>query len=404
MEEINDKLLDMHGRYSFLHQLLESDSKISSANVEILSSMDAHCGHCRTSSDDVMSGCHDVSHLASLSHNLLSLYDTVMHPTGVRLNDALNESNLAAACSICPMHQQQASCSLGDTAWAHLPASSVAIKDKGPCLRLLRDDVTKANPLIIDSSSQIPVGIPRYIVLPFSPMKDKCGSSFLSETATCSPAKLSHDYHVKLLGSTVAQAEIENHAYFSNNAGRPSKTCSDNKDIVEAGIANSFMDRHEGNPTVFEPHPTASIITSDATGRCLSLRKCPTTNSRSSDERKRRQRISKALKAMRELLPSSENGNQISVLDDVIDYVKVLQLQTKVLSQTRLLSDLSEDTLVYLEGFGHFSRTEPESSDAIENIIDNLMKSDMPAAIQSLQRKGLHLLPWSSADCFKNAS
>ncbi|KAF3793051.1 hypothetical protein EJ110_NYTH02441 [Nymphaea thermarum] len=220
--------------------------------------------------------------------------------------------------------------------------------------------MTKANPMIVDSSSQIPVGIPRYIVLPFSPMKDKCGSSFLSEIATCSAAKLSHDYHVKLLGPTVAQAEIENHAYFSNNAGKPSKTYSANKDIVEAGTANSFMDRHEGNPTVFYPHPTASIITSDATGRCLSLRKCQTTNLRSSDER--------------------------------------------VLSETRLLSDLSEDTLVYLEGFGHFLRTEPESSDAIENIIDNLMESDMPAAIQSLQRKGLYLLPWSSADCFKNAS
>ncbi|CAN6452850.1 unnamed protein product [Victoria cruziana] len=399
----------MNGRYSFLHHLLGSDTGSSSENVEMLNSMDDHYGHCKTS-DDLTWGCPGVPHLGSLSHAPMSLDDTMMYPTRFDmrkndgLNDALNERNLNAARFIWPMHQQQASCSLFDTASARFPASQLAIKDKGPCLRLPFDDIRKANPMIVDSSSKFLFGTTRDIVLPFSPLKRRCGSSFTSEIAICSPSKLSHDYHVKLIGSEVVQVGRENNAYFCNNAGKPSTACADNKKAVEAGIANTIMDVHEGTPTLIGCHSTASPIPADVKGRCLRLLKCQTTNSRSSDERRRRQRISKALKALTDLLPRSENGNQICMLDDIIDYVKFLQLQTKVLSQNRLLGDSSEDNLVYLEGFGHFLRTEPESSDAIENIIDNMMESDMPAAVQLLQRKGLRLLPLSSADCFKSAS
>ncbi|KAG4402218.1 hypothetical protein GLYMA_02G148500v4 [Glycine max] len=46
-------------------------------------------------------------------------------------------------------------------------------------------------------------------------------------------------------------------------------------------------------------------------------------------ERQRRQRIADNLKALHELLPNPAEGSQAYVLDDIIDYVKYLQLQIK---------------------------------------------------------------------------
>ena len=44
----------------------------------------------------------------------------------------------------------------------------------------------------------------------------------------------------------------------------------------------------------------------------------------------RRERIAERMKALQELVPNSNRLDKSSMLDDIIDYVKFLQLQAKV--------------------------------------------------------------------------
>uniref|UniRef100_A0A453PWJ4 BHLH domain-containing protein n=1 Tax=Aegilops tauschii subsp. strangulata TaxID=200361 RepID=A0A453PWJ4_AEGTS len=50
----------------------------------------------------------------------------------------------------------------------------------------------------------------------------------------------------------------------------------------------------------------------------------------------RRERIAERMKALQELVPSANKTDKASMLDEIIDYVKFLQLQVKVLSMSRL--------------------------------------------------------------------
>ncbi|KAG0472352.1 hypothetical protein HPP92_016898 [Vanilla planifolia] len=60
------------------------------------------------------------------------------------------------------------------------------------------------------------------------------------------------------------------------------------------------------------------------------------TDPHSIAERLRRERIADRMKALQELVPNANKTDKASMLDEIIDYVKFLQLQVKVLSMSRL--------------------------------------------------------------------
>uniref|UniRef100_A0A9I9CJE6 BHLH domain-containing protein n=1 Tax=Cucumis melo TaxID=3656 RepID=A0A9I9CJE6_CUCME len=60
------------------------------------------------------------------------------------------------------------------------------------------------------------------------------------------------------------------------------------------------------------------------------------TDPHSIAERLRRERIAERMKALQELVPNANKTDKASMLDEIIDYVKFLQLQVKVLSVSRL--------------------------------------------------------------------
>ncbi|KAH1261522.1 Transcription factor bHLH69 [Glycine max] len=94
-------------------------------------------------------------------------------------------------------------------------------------------------------------------------------------------------------------------------------------------------------------------------------------------ERQRRQRIADNLKALHELLPNPAEGSQAYVLDDIIDYVKYLQLQIK--------------------GYGHYIN-QKMLNEPLEEIMGKLVEDDSAAAVQLLESKGLFLLPMALVD------
>ncbi|KAG4402221.1 hypothetical protein AAZX31_02G142000 [Glycine max] len=115
-------------------------------------------------------------------------------------------------------------------------------------------------------------------------------------------------------------------------------------------------------------------------------------------ERQRRQRIADNLKALHELLPNPAEGSQAYVLDDIIDYVKYLQLQIKEQSGSRLLqADSTAIPLVFHEGYGHYIN-QKMLNEPLEEIMGKLVEDDSAAAVQLLESKGLFLLPMALVD------
>ncbi|GAV70982.1 HLH domain-containing protein [Cephalotus follicularis] len=133
------------------------------------------------------------------------------------------------------------------------------------------------------------------------------------------------------------------------------------------------------------------------------------TDPHSIAERLRREKISERMKNLQELVPnSSKQSDKASVLDEIIDYVKFLQLQVKVLSMSRLgaagaVVPLITDGQTEFQGSNalsplplaslgvDFSPSPDQIS--IEQEIVKLMESNVTVAMQYLQSKGLCLMP-----------
>ncbi|CAI0427472.1 unnamed protein product [Linum tenue] len=103
------------------------------------------------------------------------------------------------------------------------------------------------------------------------------------------------------------------------------------------------------------------------------------------------------------------------MLDEIIDYVKFLQLQVKVLSMSRLggagaVAPLVTTTATASEvnpnqnpNFNHFLANE-SSMTMTEHQVAKLMEEDMGSAMQYLQGKGLCLMPISLATAISTAT
>ncbi|GAB4832708.1 hypothetical protein Ancab_006725 [Ancistrocladus abbreviatus] len=140
------------------------------------------------------------------------------------------------------------------------------------------------------------------------------------------------------------------------------------------------------------------------------------TDPHSIAERLRRERIAERMKALQELVPNANKTDKASMLDEIIDYVKFLQLQVKVLSMSRLGGAAAVAPLVAdmsSEAAGGVGRT-PNGAQAAASTNDNLtvtehqvaklMEEDMGSAMQYLQGKGLCLMPISLATAISTAT
>ncbi|CAN6195951.1 unnamed protein product [Urochloa humidicola] len=133
------------------------------------------------------------------------------------------------------------------------------------------------------------------------------------------------------------------------------------------------------------------------------------TDPHSIAERLRRERIAERMKALQELVPNANKTDKASMLDEIIDYVKFLQLQVKVLSMSRLGGAAAVAPLVAdmsSEGRGSGGAA-PPGSDGLavtEQQVAKLMEEDMGTAMQYLQGKGLCLMPVSLASAISSAT
>ncbi|KAK4343274.1 hypothetical protein RND71_036368 [Anisodus tanguticus] len=139
------------------------------------------------------------------------------------------------------------------------------------------------------------------------------------------------------------------------------------------------------------------------------------TDPHSIAERLRRERIAERMKSLQELVPNANKTDKASMLDEIIDYVRFLQLQVKVLSMSRLggaaavaplVADRSSqgggDCVQGNRGRGGSNGTTSSTNNdstmtMTEHQVAKLMEEDMGSAMQYLQGKGLCLMPISLA-------
>ncbi|XP_073110102.1 uncharacterized protein [Elaeis guineensis] len=141
------------------------------------------------------------------------------------------------------------------------------------------------------------------------------------------------------------------------------------------------------------------------------------TDPHSIAERLRREKIAERMKNLQELVPNSNKTDKASMLDEIIDYVKFLQLQVKVLSMSRLgaagaVVPLLTDSQA--EGSGSLllsssssvgqgaDLSESQDTLAFEQEVVKLMESNVTMAMQYLQNKGLCLMPIALASAISN--
>nr|GFB11557.1 hypothetical protein [Tanacetum cinerariifolium] len=110
----------------------------------------------------------------------------------------------------------------------------------------------------------------------------------------------------------------------------------------------------------------------------------------------------------RELVPSCNKTDKATTLDEILDYVKLLRTQVKVLSMNRLggagaVAQLVSDvSLQSVEGDGNENRYNQLAwdnwlNDDTEREVVKLMEEDVGAAMQFLQSKALCIMPISLA-------
>ncbi|KAL6899743.1 hypothetical protein ACP4OV_006401 [Aristida adscensionis] len=138
------------------------------------------------------------------------------------------------------------------------------------------------------------------------------------------------------------------------------------------------------------------------------------TDPHSIAERLRREKISDRMKNLQELVPNSNKTDKASMLDEIIDYVKFLQLQVKVLSMSRLGATEAVVPLLtesQTESSGllpsprsgrQVQQAETQDGSAFEQEVVQLMENNMTTAMQYLQSKGLCLMPIALASAISD--
>ncbi|ONH93442.1 hypothetical protein PRUPE_8G232600 [Prunus persica] len=175
-------------------------------------------------------------------------------------------------------------------------------------------------------------------------------------------------------------------------------------DMVDSrgsSVKNVFHGQPISNSVAAAPHPPAMRPR-------VRARRGQATDPHSIAERLRRERIAERIRALQELVPSVNKTDRAAMLDEIMDYVKFLRLQVKVLSMSRLggagaVAPLVTDiplSSVEEEG-GEGGRNQPAwdkwSNDGTERQVAKLMEENVGAAMQFLQSKALCIMPISLA-------
>lgn len=127
---------------------------------------------------------------------------------------------------------------------------------------------------------------------------------------------------------------------------------------------------------------------SNGTGKPrVRARRGQATDPHSIAERLRREKIADRMKSLQELLPNTNKTDKASMLDEIIEYVKFLQLQVKVLST----SALGEADAI--EGGDGADTVFSSDEIAFEQELVKLLESNVTKAMQYLQTKNICLMP-----------
>ncbi|XP_057515695.1 bHLH transcription factor RHL1-like [Amaranthus tricolor] len=181
---------------------------------------------------------------------------------------------------------------------------------------------------------------------------------------------------------------------------------------------------NEQPPPPPPPPPPASASTGGSSGaggsapqrQRVRARRGQATDPHSIAERLRRERIAERMKNLQELVPNANKTDKASMLDEIIDYVKFLQLQVKVLSMSRLgggrgaaavaplVAEMTSEGRVGRNSNGNPTASTNDSMTVTEHQVAKLMEEDMGSAMQYLQGKGLCLMPISLATAISTST
>ncbi|TYH59632.1 hypothetical protein ES332_D08G235900v1 [Gossypium tomentosum] len=177
------------------------------------------------------------------------------------------------------------------------------------------------------------------------------------------------------------------------------------RDEVVDGRASSVKNVFHGSPMPATVAPSPHPPTMRPRVRA---RRGQATDPHSIAERLRRERIAERIRALQELVPSVNKTDRAVMLDEIVDYVKFLRLQVKVLSMSRLggagavallVTDIPLSSVEDESGDG--GRNQPAwekwSNDGTERQVAKLMEENVGAAMQFLKSKALCIMPISLA-------
>ncbi|KAL5863921.1 hypothetical protein ACOSQ3_001435 [Xanthoceras sorbifolium] len=171
------------------------------------------------------------------------------------------------------------------------------------------------------------------------------------------------------------------------------------------GRASTVKNVFHGQPM---STPVASAPQAPTMRPRVRARRGQATDPHSIAERLRRERIAERIRALQELVPSVNKTDRAAMLDEIVDYVKFLRLQVKVLSMSRLggagavaplVTDIPLSSVEDESGEGGSNQPawEKWSNDGTERQVAKLMEENVGAAMQFLQTKALCIMPISLA-------
>ncbi|GMI69332.1 PERICYCLE FACTOR TYPE-B 1, unfertilized embryo sac 12 [Hibiscus trionum] len=184
------------------------------------------------------------------------------------------------------------------------------------------------------------------------------------------------------------------------------------KQAEASGSDKRFRDGASSVRNIFHGQPISGTVTAaphpPAMRPRVRARRGQATDPHSIAERLRRERIAERIRALQDLVPSVNKTDRAVMLDEIVDYVKFLRLQVKVLTMSRLggaaavaplVTDIPLSSVEDESGEGGRSQPawEKWSNDGTERQVAKLMEENVGAAMQFLQSKALCIMPISLA-------
>ncbi|XP_042384127.1 uncharacterized protein LOC121976160 isoform X1 [Zingiber officinale] len=277
------------------------------------------------------------------------------------------------------------------------PFSQIFLSSEVHCMQIYSNH---ANQLYDPSPRPLyvvpPVDVPKGDVLPISRMDAaKTYYSFGSCNTLCH-SKFSTNPPLNQLGNS----SISGISSSAVNWPSPIISNMDGESASNFDKTLSLVQNAEASMSAIVPLSKASTEEDSGGGENAiethSKEKAHSTEARAraaTNSRLRKARIAEGIKALQDSLPFSDQDTNETVLDDVIDYIKFLKLQLKVLSQNKLNGEAEKYPFVYVEGYGHYLLHENLSGEPLEEMMGHLIESNMPASLDLLGSKGLVVLP-----------